>query len=236
MRGTIGRMSLVRAWSRQLYGASGVALLVPGAVGLALVALAVAGGFGQLGDLSQAFAGPAAPAPVRVPGATSAARNAAAAAVLPVVVAAAPPTRVAATGAPGHRGAAPAGGNKNPHAGVGPVATSGPGTGSTGTGTPGGTGGTPPGGIGGGPPGGTGSGSTLVDRVIGVGTSVSSQLPAPVGSTATGVLQSVGKGVDSILSNSGASSAVPGVTSAVTGATSGATGAAKSLVPGVQLP
>jgi hypothetical protein len=231
-------MSLVRAWSRQLYGASGVALLVPGAVGLALVALAVAGGFGQLGDLSQAFAGPAAPAPVRVPGATPAARNGAAAAggVLPVVVAAAPPTRVAATGAPGHRAAAPVGGNKNPHAGVGPVATSGPGTGSTGTGTPGGTGGTPTGGTGGGPPGGTGSGPTLVDSVIGVGTSVSSQLPAPVGSTATGVLQSVGKGVDSILPSPGASSAVAGVTSAVTGATSAATGAAKSLVPGVPLP
>ena len=39
------RVSVARAWTRQLCGASGVALLVPGAVSLALVLLAVAGGF-----------------------------------------------------------------------------------------------------------------------------------------------------------------------------------------------
>ncbi|MFL5830365.1 MAG: hypothetical protein ACJ76X_10640 [Solirubrobacteraceae bacterium] len=54
-------MSLARAWRRKLFGASGVALLVPGAMVGALAALVLAGGFGRLGTLGQAFSGPAIP-------------------------------------------------------------------------------------------------------------------------------------------------------------------------------
>jgi hypothetical protein len=201
---------------RQLFGASGAALLAPGAVALALVALAVAGGFGQLSDLSQAFAGPAAPSPVTAPGVRAAAR--AGGAVLPVVRAVAP---AAAAGAavggarPGRGGHGVAAG---PLAGIGPVGTSGPGSGSSGAGSPGtGTGS----GAGGQPSGGSGSGQTLVDKVVSAGTSVTSQLPSPLGATATNVLQSVGNGVNSILP-SGASSAVAGTV--------------KKVLPGASLP
>jgi hypothetical protein len=204
---------------------------------LALVALGVAGGFGQLGDLSQAFAGPSAPAPVRVAGTTGTthAAGTGTATVLPVVLAAAPPTRNAATGAPEHGGTAPRVRGHNPQAGIGPVATTGPGTGSTGPGTPGGTGGTPPGGTGGTPPGGTSGAPTLVDSVVGVGTSVTSKLPAPAGSTATGVLQAVGKTVDSALPSNAASPAATSATSAVSGATSAVTGAVNTVVQGLRL-
>jgi hypothetical protein len=231
-------MSVARVWTRQLCGASGVALLVPGAVALALVLLAVAGGFGQLGDLSQALAGPSAPASTAGPGVAATAHTGGA--ILPVATATAARPGVAA-GAPGIAGRGRAGGRHvNPGAGTGPVATTGPGRGSTGTGSTGTGTGAPVGG-GGQPP--TGSGHTLIDGVVSVGTSVTSQLPGAAGSITTGLLQSVGKGVDSILPGNGASSAVAGASSAVAGASSAVAGAAtsaagtaKSLVSGVQLP
>jgi hypothetical protein len=214
-------MSLARAWTRQLFGASGVALLVPGAVALALIALAVAGGFGQLGDLSQAFAGPAAPATVPVHAAPGTRGGTHAPAVLPVAVAAAPVTRPAATGGRavggGHGHAAPSTGS--PQAGIGPVVTGGPGNGSSGTGGHTGTGGSPTGG--GSPPSGSGGTPTLVDGVVGVGTKVTSQLPGSVGKTATGVLQSAGKTVSSLLPANGAQTVA---------------GVVKTLAPSVQLP
>src|SRR6185312_12180962 len=58
-----------RAWRRQLYGASSVALIVPSAMLAALIVLALGGGFGQVGVLGQIFAGP--PAPSATGGATS---------------------------------------------------------------------------------------------------------------------------------------------------------------------
>lgn len=203
---------------RQLFGASGAALLAPGAVALALVALAMAGGFGQLSDLSQAFAGPATPGPVTAPGVRAAAG--AGGAVLPVVRAVAPaaPAGVAVGGArPVRGGHAVAAG---PLAGIGPVGTSGPGSGSSGTGSSG-TGTGSGSGAGGQPSGGSGSGQTLVDKVVSAGTSVTSQLPGPLGATATNVLQSVGNGVNSILP--------PGASSAVAGTV-------KKVLPGASLP
>ena len=51
--------TLSRSWMRQLFGASGVAVMVPGALVGAFAVLALAGGFTQLGAFSQAFSGPA---------------------------------------------------------------------------------------------------------------------------------------------------------------------------------
>ena len=53
-------MTLARAWTRQLLGASGAALLVPGAVAVALISLVASGGFARIADLGQAVSGPAA--------------------------------------------------------------------------------------------------------------------------------------------------------------------------------
>src|ERR1700680_78675 len=60
-------VSLARAWRQKLFGASGVALMVPGAVAGAFAVLALAGGFGRIGDLGQAFSGPSIPADARPP-------------------------------------------------------------------------------------------------------------------------------------------------------------------------
>jgi hypothetical protein len=54
-------MTLARSWKRQMFGASGAALLVPGAIAGALVILVSAGGFARLGTLGQALSGPALP-------------------------------------------------------------------------------------------------------------------------------------------------------------------------------
>jgi hypothetical protein len=100
---TIRSMSLARAWTRQLYGASGAALLVPGAILLALALLGLAGGFGQLGTLSQAFAGPAVPGGSTVAGGVVSAR--AAAPVLPIARGGAPAPLLAAARAGAGAGA-----------------------------------------------------------------------------------------------------------------------------------
>ena len=208
--------------------------------------LAVAGGFGQLGDLSQALAGPSAPASAAAPGVAATAPTGGA--ILPVATATAARPGVAA-GAPGIGGRTRAGSrHANPGAGTGPVATTAPGRGSTGTGSPAPV---PPAPA----PGrwrhpgrwrraaAAGSGHTLIDGVVKVGTSVTSQLPGAAGSVTTGLLQSVGKGVDSILPGNGVSSTVAGASGTVAGASgtvAGATtsvaGTVKTLVPGVQLP
>jgi hypothetical protein len=51
---------MVRTWVRQALRASGVAILVPAAVAVAL-ALSAAGGGGSLGSLGQVLNGPAVP-------------------------------------------------------------------------------------------------------------------------------------------------------------------------------
>jgi hypothetical protein len=52
------RMSLARVWRRQLYGASGAALIVPSTMLAALVLPALSGGFSQVGVLVQICPGP----------------------------------------------------------------------------------------------------------------------------------------------------------------------------------
>src|SRR5437764_1262835 len=53
---TMAAMSLARVWRRQLYGASSVALIVPAAMLVALMVLALGGAFSQVGVLGQIFA------------------------------------------------------------------------------------------------------------------------------------------------------------------------------------
>jgi hypothetical protein len=207
-------MSLARAWTRQLYGAWGAALLVPGTIACALAVLAFAGGFARLGSIGQALSGPAAPAAAQAGSAAGDLRTAARLGVA-----------LAAVGAPASSpgiGAAPAGAATGGLAGPG-VSTgsptgngggggnSGPGGGGTsGGGTGGGAGGGGGGGgggsSGGGRPGAGGGigpprapGPTIVDGVVSAGTSVTSQVPGPVGTLATQTLDSVGSAVDRIL-------------------------------------
>src|SRR5579884_360824 len=174
-------MSLARAWRRQLYGVSGVVLLVPGALVAALAVLALAGGFARVGALEQLFSGPGVPA-----GTTAAApagvRGASVAPLLAALAAGRPGTGTTLV-VVGHGGGAGALGGGH----------SGPGGG----GTPGSGGGQ---GRGGGGRGGGGGGSGgPVGQVIGIATSVTAQLPAPVGPAATGVVNTVGHAVEKIL-------------------------------------
>lgn len=123
----------------QLYGASTAALLVPGAIVAALVALAFAGGLGRLGTLGQAFSGPALPSAARAGGGPARAESS-----LRSVLAGGQPT--------------PA------------------------------------------PPSNPAPAPTVIDRVVGVATSVTSSVPAPVGPVATQLLQSAASSVDRIAS------------------------------------
>src|SRR5437764_7680392 len=168
-------MPLVRAWTRGLSGASGAALLVPGGIIAALLLLALAGSFGRVGGLGQAFSGPAAP------GATSVASTVhgpagRAPTLLPVLTAppAVAPAVVGNRAAPigsainGPPPAAPPG--RSPSGGGGAGAPSSPAS----PGAPSGSGGcgscTPP-----------PTHQTLVDQVVNLGTSVTSKLPGQVG-------------------------------------------------------
>jgi hypothetical protein len=180
---------------------------VPGAIVLALVLLGLAGGFGQLGTLSQAFAGPAVPGGSTLAGGVVSARTAAP--VLPIARGGARAPLLAAAGAGAGVGVRTRA--AGPRASTGPL----PGSGSTGPGT-----GSPEPGPGrgsgptaGGSPGTGGGGGqpTLIDPVIGLGTSVTKQVPGPAGGLATQLLQSVGKTVDSVLAPpSSSSSSVAG--------------------------
>jgi hypothetical protein len=196
-------MSLARAWTRQLYGASGAALLVPGTIVVALALLGLAGGFGQLGSLGQAFAGPGVPGGVQVAAKfrgstaktplvsvrTPTPASAGAALTGSTATAVSPAGASPATGSHGQRGPGPAGfdgggGNRGGSSGH---------TGGSGQGGPGGTT-TPP----------TTTPSptahpTLVDGVVSVGTTITKALPGPIGSVATQLLQNLGKSVDGIL-------------------------------------
>ncbi|MGO9907987.1 MAG: hypothetical protein ACLP4R_23135 [Solirubrobacteraceae bacterium] len=205
-------MTLARMWRRQLFAASSAALIVPSAMIAALVALALGGGFSRLGVLGQVFSGPPPPSagPLKPGGVTARTSGAA----IPVI-------RVARTVA--NR---PASGGARTQAA--PAVTA-PGTGvaSTGLASSGGT--IAPGGvtirpITGGPP---TSGSapppqpapvssspspspnpgpapsprpTPVDTVVKAVTSVTSQVPAPVGPAITQTVQSAGTAADTLLS------------------------------------
>jgi hypothetical protein len=80
-----------------------------------------------------------------------------------------------------------------------------------------GTGGTGSGGGGtGGGGGGGGGGSSLIGNVVNVVTSVTKQIPGPVGTTATQLLQSVGKSLEQVAPLSSATSAVTGAVNKIT--------------------
>jgi hypothetical protein len=202
-------VSLARAWTRQLFGASGAALLVPGTVACALAVLAFAGGFQRLGSIGQALSGPAAPPAVR---STSAASDSRAAAKLRVALAAVvgpAPARLVGAAARGGSAAVTGSGAAGGVSGSGGSGRSGGsgGRGNGGSGGRGGSGGSGSGGSGRGGSGGqtVGGGGTappsgsVLDRVVSVGTSVTSKVPGRAGTLATQTLQSLGSAVDRIL-------------------------------------
>jgi len=189
--------------------ASAAALLAPGAVLAALVVLALSGGFGALGSLGQAFAGPSLPAAGKARASSgSNGRRRHSSAVLVALAAPAPSggaaiARPVASGpgtgigtspvlSPGHPGGGSAG--------------HGPGSGGSGSsGSPGSTG--SPGSPGSPPPSPSPPPTapppphppTLVDGVVALGASVTEKVPGPIGALATQTLKSVGQTLDGII-------------------------------------
>jgi hypothetical protein len=181
-------MSLAQAWGRKLLGASGVALVVPAAIVDAVAALVLAGGFGRLGTLGQAFSGLPIPALEQAGGAGAGAGVAAG----------------VGGGASGGPGSAGGGGSSSGGGSSGRRGFSGRRGSSGGSGSGGSSGGGGSAGSGG--SGGTGGGGslpghppTLTDTVVAAGAAVTTQVPAPVGSVATQTLQSVVRTVNRIL-------------------------------------
>lgn len=181
-------MILVRVWRRQLLGGMGAAVVVPGAVVVALAVLALAGGFAGLTALGQALSGPPAPASALAGRPVANARPVPAA----LVAALAAP---AAAGVSRSRGQSPATGGA-PAAPSPPTSQSGPTSRSQ---RPGGPTHAP----GGGGPAPAPSPSpkpqpTLIDGIVSIGTAVTSRAPAPAGPAATGALQTTGSTLDAI--------------------------------------
>jgi hypothetical protein len=199
-------MSLARAWRRQLYGASGVALIFPSAMLAALVVLALGGGFSQVGVLGQIFAGP----PALGAGAASGGGGGSAARVaarsLPVIPAVAISRRPARRFIPAGGPSSPGVSRQTGGAGAAPIVTGAPirstprpgpgapsrpaqGSGSSGSGSPGSESPSPT----------PQPKQTLVDPVVTVVTQVTQQLPPPVGPAATQAVQAAGSAADGIL-------------------------------------
>jgi hypothetical protein len=208
-------MSLARVWRRQLYAASSVALIVPAALLAALVALALGGGFSQVGVLGQIFAGP----PPLSPGAEAGGHAGTPLRSLPVI---GPGAAVAARGPAVRPGAGSGGGSRRVAAlgpgAVGPIRSGGALTGGGGAapiviGGRGGGAATPPARpapatpTGSSPPAGPSPPSppqpTPVDHVVKLITSVTEQVPAPAGPIATQAVQSAGSAADSLLPGGG---------------------------------
>jgi hypothetical protein len=188
-------MTLVRVWRRQLLGGMSMAVIVPATLIASLAVLGAAGGFAGLTALGQALSGPSTPVSTL---ATSRAGQSA----RPV-----PAALAAALSAPAARPLAPGQATPTAHGGGAPT-SSGPATPSAprapGQGSGGGTH----------APSGTGRSPTpapapkpqpqpkpqptLTDRIVGVGTSVTEQVPGPAGAAATETLQTAGATLDSI--------------------------------------
>jgi hypothetical protein len=201
-------MTLARAWRRQLYGASSAALIVPSAMLGALLVLVLGGGFAQVGVLGQIFAGPPAPS---VSGGVALGGGGGARAPSPPAV----PVASVRAGSPqartGHLGSGSGGG------GVGVVAVRSRGPTQTG----GAVGGAAPIAAGGGhapapvasrpTPAGPASSQpsspspqpqprqTPVDRIVGVVTPVTEQVPAPAGPAVTQAVEAAGSAADGVL-------------------------------------
>jgi hypothetical protein len=201
-------MSLARAWRRQLYGASSVALIVPSAMLAALVVLALGGGFGQVGVLGQIFAGP--PAPSASGGALTAGHGGAAARALPVIPVAALLAGPARPGT-GRAGTTPRGGRTVPVAsggtgralapvgGVAPIVSGGgqvpvPSRPAPAGSAPTGSAPTQPA-----PQPSPSPRPTPVDQIVKTVTPVTQQLPAAVGPAATQAVQAAGSAADSLI-------------------------------------
>jgi hypothetical protein len=203
-------MTLGRVWRRHLWAALSAALIVPAAVLAALAVLALGGSFGGLGVLGQVFTGPPAPRVGSLP--SSGAGTQGAAASIPVIpvahlLASRLATQAVSTGGgtvpvsrPGvssSRGVSSTGGAIAPGgASTRPVTSSRPVSASP----------RPPAPVPSAPAPGSGTQSpnpppqpTLVDQAVQVVTSVASQVPGPVGSTATNVVQAAGSAVDKVL-------------------------------------
>jgi hypothetical protein len=224
-------MSLAREWRRQLYAASGAALIVPFATLTALVVLALGGGFSQIGVLGQLFAGPPAPSSGPLVGATAGGQRASpASAPIPVIPAApAVSSRLVAQGVGAGGGVTSGGAGTSVLApGKGTSTTGGaiaPGAGTTGPVTHGSSGApTPPPsgarprpappqpapGLAPGPGGWAPSPqSTPVDIAVKLVTSVTEQVPGPGGSLATQAVQSAGSAADNLLAPAGSPAPAP---------------------------
>lgn len=203
-------MSLARLWRRQLLGASSVALIVPSAMLAALVVLALGGGLSQVGVLGQIFAGPSLPAtaPLGVTraGLARGARSLPVIPAAPVIVASRP--SIAVRRAPAVHsggGASRTGGAIAPTGGrtVPPVTQ---GSGGSNGGSPPVSSPQPA------PPARTPQPSpapeplprpTPVDTAVKVVTSVTQQLPAPVGTVVTQTVQAAGAAADGLLPQTG---------------------------------
>jgi hypothetical protein len=195
-------MSLARAWRRQLYGASSVALIVPSAMLTALVVLALGGGFSQVGVLGQIFAGPSAPSAAG--GAGSGRAAGLAAGPLPAIPSAAASPRLGRgsvrSSAPSgrrvvpvvSRGPSQTGGALTPVHGVAPVV----GGGRPVAPRPAPTGSAPSRPA---PRPGPSRQPTVVDRIVNTVTPVTQELPGPVGPVATQALEAAGSAADGVL-------------------------------------
>ncbi|HTU84477.1 MAG TPA: hypothetical protein VMF57_02820 [Solirubrobacteraceae bacterium] len=208
-------MTLARMWRRQLFAASSAALIVPSTMIAALVALALGGGFSQLGVLGQVFAGPPAPSvgPLAQTGAAARAGGAAALPRIPVAVAQSVVNRPAPGGNSGRVGGRAAPVATAPRTGVGSTGgTIAPGGGVTRPITQAPTPPSPrptpvsvspnpaPSPSPGPSPGPAPSPHpTPVDTVVKTVTSVTSQVPGPLGSTATGAVNAAGSAADNLL-------------------------------------
>lgn len=198
-------------WGRQLCAASSAALIVPSAMVAALVALALGGGFSQLGVLGQIFAGPPASSAGALATAAPSSRVGARAAgsALPVIPVAQFVASRPVSGAVGRTRATPV--VPAPHSGIGSaggtIAPGGTATHPVSSGGAGSSAGTPrppapppvPAKPSPSPAPGPAPKPTVVDQAVQVVTSVTSQVPAPVGSTATNVVQAAGRAIDSVL-------------------------------------
>lgn len=186
-------MPLSRAWVGKLSAASLAALLVPGAMMAALGVLVIAGGFGSIGSLGQAFTGPSLPATGGLPPgprwspaavAELTARSAARASA-PLPARATGPGSGSALASSGAPASAPAASSLGTPASVSrPPRAQAAATGGTATAPPSSEPSHP---------------STIVDQVVNAGKSVAKQLPEPVGSPAAQALQSAGATADQVI-------------------------------------
>jgi hypothetical protein len=185
---------MVRVWRRRLLGGLGVTMIVPGMLLASLALLGAAGGFGGFTALGQAFSGPPAPT-----SALAGLRTGAPPHPLPATLVAALSKAPASSSVPGGAPGGPASSGSGSAAVPGPLASIGPPASGSQRAY--------------GPiaPGAPASRSapqpqpqpqpqpTVVDRIVGAGSSLTGQLPSPVGSTAASALKSAGAALDSIV-------------------------------------